>query len=67
MVAGALAYPTTLNDAAIIGLGGGRTAWYLHKSVPELSFTAVELDPEVARIADRYFKVRPEQNFAIEI
>lgn len=67
MVAGALAYAADLNDAAIIGLGGGRTAWYLHKSVPELSFTAVELDPEVARLADVYFNVRPEHNFAIEI
>jgi spermidine synthase len=67
MEAGALAYPAQLNDAMIIGLGGGRTAWYLHKSVPDLSFTAVELDPEVARITDRYFKVRPEKNFAVEI
>ena len=67
MVAGALAYPSALETAAIIGLGGGRTAWYMHKSVPELEFTAVELDPEVARIADRYFGVRPEENFALEI
>ena len=66
MVAGALAYAPALNDAAIIGLGGGRTAWYLHKSVPELSFTAVELDPEVVRLADRYFNVRPGPDFAIE-
>jgi spermidine synthase len=67
MVAGALAYPSALGRAAIIGLGGGRTAWYMHKSVPELEFTAVELDPEVARIADRYFGVRPEENFGLEI
>ena len=67
MVAAALTYPEQLQSAAIIGLGGGRTAWYLHKSVPELEFTAVELDPEVARLADRYFNVRPEENFALEI
>ena len=66
MTAG-LAYASALDTAAIIGLGGGRTAWYTHKSVPELAFTAVELDPEVARIADRYFNVRPENNFAIAI
>jgi spermidine synthase len=65
MVAGALAYPAELKDVAIIGLGGGRTAWYLHKSVPELSFTAVELDPEVARLAATYFNVKPEPNFDI--
>jgi spermidine synthase len=66
MTAG-LAYAGGLDDAAIIGLGGGRTAWYHHKSVPELRMTAVELDPEVARIAGQYFKVKPEPNFDIEI
>jgi spermidine synthase len=49
----------------IIGLGGGRTAWYHHRSVPTLDFTAVELDPEVIRLAGRYFGVHPETNFAI--
>jgi spermidine synthase len=66
MTAG-LAYAAELKDAMIIGLGGGRTAWYHHKSVPDLSMTAVELDPEVARLADTFFKVQPERNFDIEI
>lgn len=67
MVAAALAYPQQLRNAAIIGLGGGRTAWYLHKSVPDLDFTAVELDPEVTRIAERYFNVTANEDFEIEI
>ena len=67
MVAGALAYPTTLADAMIIGLGGGRTSWYLHASVPDLDFTAVELDPDVVKLGAKYFGVAPERNFAIEI
>ena len=66
MTAG-LAYAPSLEDAAIIGLGGGRTAWYHHKSVPGLKFTAVELDPEVARLAETYFKVKPEPNFDVVI
>jgi spermidine synthase len=66
MTAG-LAYPTNLDSAAIIGLGGGRTAWYIHKSVPALAFTAVELDPEVARITQRYLGIHPEKNFAIDV
>ncbi len=66
MTAG-LAFASTLESAAIIGLGGGRTAWYHHKSVPKLDFTAAELDPEVARIAGRYFNVHPEQNFDIQV
>jgi spermidine synthase len=67
MAAGALAYPSALRSAMIIGLGGGRTSVYLHKSVPDLDFTAVELDPDVVRLDDRYFGVHPEANFAIEI
>ena len=66
MTAG-LAYATQLNSAAIIGLGGGRTAWYYHKSVPGLDFTAAELDPDVVKIAARYFKVRPEKDFDIQV
>jgi len=66
MTAG-LAFATNLNTAAIIGLGGGRTAWYHHKSVPELQFTAVELDPDVAKITANYFGVKPETNFDVAI
>lgn len=65
MVAGALAFPAHLDDAMIIGLGGGRTSWYLHKTVPDLDFTAVELDPEVIRLCADYFGVKPETRFAI--
>jgi spermidine synthase len=66
MTAG-LAYADELKSAMIIGLGGGRTAWYHHKSVPEMRMTAVELDPAVVEIADEYFKVRPEANFDIVV
>jgi spermidine synthase len=65
MVTGALAYPAHLDSALIIGLGGGRTSWYLHKSVPALDFTAVELDPEVIRLCADYFGVKTEPDFAI--
>ncbi|CAN5171371.1 hypothetical protein BH10PSE9_BH10PSE9_11390 [soil metagenome] len=64
MTAG-LAYAANIDSAMIIGLGGGRTAWYHHKSVPTLDFTAVELDPEVVHLAGRYFGVHPEPNFTI--
>jgi spermidine synthase len=60
-----LAYAAGLDDAAAIGLGGGGVTWYQHKSVPGLRTTAVELDPEVVRLAGEYFKVRPEPNFDI--
>ncbi len=66
MTAG-LAYASDLTRAAIIGLGGGRTAWYYHKSVPGLDFTAAELDPAVVKLAGQYFDVHPEKNFAIAV
>jgi len=65
MVTGALAFPTHLDSAMIIGLGGGRTSWYLHKSVPSLDYTAVELDPDVIRLCAQYFGVAAEPNFSI--
>jgi spermidine synthase len=63
----AAAYPVKLETAAMIGLGGGRTSWYLHKSIPDLKFTAVDLDPQVVRIAGQYFNVKPEGNFNIAV
>jgi spermidine synthase len=63
----AAAYASKLESAAMIGLGGGRTSWYLHKSIPELKLTAVDLDPQVVRIAEKYFNVKPEANFEIAV
>lgn len=48
-----------------IGTGGGRTAWYLHKLFPKTEITTVELDPEVVRLAKKYFKVSEEPGFKI--
>jgi spermidine synthase len=61
----AAAYSEGLSDAAMIGFGGGRTSWYLHESIPELRFSAVELDPAVVQIGARYLGVKSEPNFEI--
>jgi spermidine synthase len=61
------AYAAKLESAAMIGLGGGRTSWYLHKSIPELKFTAVDLDPQVVRLAGQYLNVKAEPNFEIAV
>ncbi len=60
-----LLYPSELTRVAMIGMGGGRTSWYLHKYLPEMEITAVELDPEVIRLARSYFGLREERNFRI--
>ncbi len=61
----ALLYPEGLERAMMIGMGGGRTSWYLHRQMPALEMTAVELDPEIIRLARQYFGVQEEGNFRI--
>lgn len=62
----ALAYPTTLKRVAEIGLGGGRTASYLSRHMGAgLDITCIELDPEVIRMAKKYFGVSETPNMRI--
>jgi len=62
-----LAYAGEVDRILEIGFGGGRTAWYLHKTMPDLNVTSVELDPEVFKLAKRYFGIRLEPNFNVSI
>ena len=61
----ALAYADGLDNMLEIGFGGGRTAWYLHKHIPTLDITCVELDPAVVELAKKHFGVREEDKFKI--
>jgi spermidine synthase len=63
----ALAYASGLDNMLEIGFGGGRTAWYLHKHIPSLDITCVELDPAVVELAKKYFGVREADKFKIAI
>jgi len=60
-----LLYPRQLTNVLEIGLGGGRTANYLHLHMPQLNITSVELDPEVIALARQYFGVRTNDRFRI--
>jgi spermidine synthase len=62
-----LAYAGGLDNLLEVGFGGGRTAWYLHKSVPSLDITAAELDPAVVELAKKYFGIRAEDKFKVEV
>src|SRR5262245_31516897 len=62
-----LVYAGGLENLLEIGFGGGRTAWYLHKHVPSLDITCVELDPAVVELATKHFGVRAEDKFKITI
>ena len=58
-----LAYTKGIDSILEIGLGGGRTSWYLHKTLPNTLITTVELDPGVISLAKKYFGIREENNF----
>ena len=61
----ALAYIDTPDDLLMIGMGGGSITWYLHNHIPEASITAVELDPEMIRLAEKYYELKPQPNYNI--
>jgi spermidine synthase len=58
-------YAAKLERAAFVGLGGGRTASYLVRSFPELRMEVAELDPEVIRLAQKYFGVQESERLRI--
>jgi len=46
----------------VVGLGGGSMIHFLQKYDPKVSIEAVEIDPVVVEMAERYFSVRPKEN-----
>src|SRR3954447_5909329 len=59
MTAG-LMYAKSVSRVLEIGFGGGRTSWYLHRSLPDTTITSVELDPAVLELAKKYFGIKEE-------
>ena len=49
----------------IVGLGGGAMVHFLRHYDTAAQVTAVEIDPAVVKLADRYFDVRPGKNLKI--
>lgn len=49
----------------IVGLGGGAMVRFLTHHEPQVQIDAVEIDPAVVRLADRYFDVRTGGNVRI--
>jgi spermidine synthase len=64
MTAG-LAYARDLRSILEIGFGGGRTAWYLHRALPDTPVVSVELDPVVVDLARKYFGIADEPKFRV--
>lgn len=64
MTAG-LAFAEKVEHVLEIGAGGARTAWYLHRHMPDTQITSVELDPEVIDLAKKYFGIREEPGIEV--
>jgi spermidine synthase len=47
-------------DIALIGLGGGSIAKYIHRRLPDCRLTALEINPEVVAAARGYFFLPPD-------
>ena len=60
-----LMYPKKIQSILEIGFGGGRTAWYLHRFLPDVQVTSVELDPTVLELSRKYFGIKDEPNFQV--
>ncbi|HTS90650.1 MAG TPA: fused MFS/spermidine synthase [Stellaceae bacterium] len=60
-----LVYAREIKSVLEIGFGGGRTSWYLHRFLPNVPVTSVELDPAVLELAQKYFGIREEPNFHV--
>jgi spermidine synthase len=60
-----LIYPNQINSILDIGTGGGRTAWYLHRFLPNVRITTVELDPAVVEVSRKYFGIKDGPNFRV--
>jgi spermidine synthase len=60
-----LMYAKNINAILEIGFGGGRTSWYLHRFLPQVPVTSVELDPAVVELSQKYFGIKDEPNFQV--
>ena len=47
--------PKNARDIALIGLGGGSIAKFIHRNLPETQLTALEINPDVVAAARSYF------------
>jgi spermidine synthase len=52
-------------DVLIIGLGGGGMVHFLARTDPNVRVDAVEIDPEVVKLADTFFNVRTGANVTV--
>jgi spermidine synthase len=62
-----LAYTKNPKKLLMIGLGGGMITKYIHKYMPQINITGVELDEKVLLMAKKYFKLKEDSNYKVFI
>ncbi|MCF6242667.1 MAG: fused MFS/spermidine synthase, partial [Bacteroidales bacterium] len=62
-----LAYVKNPEKLLMIGLGGGMITKYIHKYMPQINITGVELDEKVLAMAKKYFKLKEDSTYKIVI
>ncbi|NDP62202.1 fused MFS/spermidine synthase [Polaromonas sp.] len=67
MLLGALYLNPQPQNILIIGLGGGSLPSTLKKMIPQARIETVELDPSVAKVAERFFGFMPASNNIVTI
>jgi spermidine synthase len=67
MLLGALYLKPEPHNILIIGLGGGSLPSALKKIVPQARIQTVELDPSVAKVAERFFGFTPAKDNTVAI
>lgn len=55
----------TLSNCLLLGLGGGDVVRILKKLFPHLRLTVVEIDPQMIKIAEIFFKIHISKNLKI--
>ena len=58
-------FQPTQKKVLIVGLGGGSMVHFLNHYDPKVMTDVVEIDPAIVKVAEKYFKVRSEDNVNI--
>jgi spermidine synthase len=54
-------------EVLFVGLGGGSMPMYLRLLFPQARMDIVEIDPEVARVAEKYLSFRPDDRMSVAL
>ena len=62
-----LLYKPKPDKVLVVGLGGGTIPRDMHHYLPEAEIDVVELDPEIAKVAKKYFRFRTDEKLRVHI